>query len=190
MRRITRLPLALILVAVLSACRGSDYATPTAPSPPSSPPVPVPPSAPTSGPGSGTIAVGELSPAPGARLAVRSDCPAGSGTQMCIEQWRGTFDVIVDREMTNAVLNVRFYDGHTICGYGTTGFYVLPAGTHVSFTVTRIVLADEFGTFTQPCRLPATTNRIEAILWSDHGNWTNTLTQVFEGGYTFLSPDP
>lgn len=188
MRSTKQLPLALILVAILSACSGSDYATPTAPSAPSSSTAPVPPSPPTSGPGSGTIAVRELSPAPGAMLAVRSDCPAGSVTRMCIDQWRGTFDVIVDREMTNAVLNVRFYDGQTICGYGTTGFDIVPAGTSVPFTVNRIVLSDEFGTFKQPCRLPATTNRIEVVLWSDHGNWTNTLIQAFEGGYTFSEP--
>jgi hypothetical protein len=107
---------------------------------------------------------------------------------MCTEQWRGTFDVMVDREMANAVLNVRFYDGQTLCGYGTTGLDILPAGATVSLTADRIALSDAFGTLQRPCRLPVTTNRIEVVLWSDHGNWTNTLTQVFEGGYTFFEP--
>ncbi len=95
---------------------------------------------------------------------------------------------MVDREMTNAVLTVRFYDGQTICGYGANTLDIVPAGTRVSFTLNRIVLSGEFGTFKQPCRLPAATNRIEVELWSDLGTWTNTLIQEFEGGYTFSEP--
>lgn len=187
MRRIKRLPLALALMAVLGACGGPDNTTPTAPPPTPPPPVP-PPGPPTGGPGSGTITIRELSPGLGAKLAVQNPCPTGSATRMCIDQWRGTFDVVIDREMTNAILNVRFFDGETLCGYGTTGMDTLPADTLVSLTVNRIVLSDDSGTFAQPCPLPAGTNRIEVILWSDHGNWTNTLIQAFEGSYTFLPP--
>jgi hypothetical protein len=88
--------------------------------------------------------------------------------------------------MTNAVLNVRFYDGQTKCGYGVGGLDIVPAGTPVSIRVDRVFVKDEW--LTQPCRLPATTNRIEVELWSDHGNWTNTLIQEFESGYTFSGP--
>jgi hypothetical protein len=185
MKSTKRVPLALILVAVLSACSGSDKVTPTAPSAPSSPSAPVPPSPPTRGPGSGTIAIRELSPAAGATLLVRSDCPAGHVTRVCVENWQGTFDVTVDREMTYAVLTVSFYDGQTKCGYGAGVLDVVPAGKRVSFSVHPIVLKDQW---TQACRLPVTTNRIEAELWSDSGSWTNTLIQVFEGGYTFSEP--
>jgi hypothetical protein len=107
---------------------------------------------------------------------------------MCTDEWRGTFDVMVDREMTYAVLTVSFYDGQTMCGYGGKMLDIVPAGTTVSFTANWIFLSDEFGTFEQPCPLPATTNRIEAVLWSDSGTWTNTLIQEFEGGYTFSAP--
>jgi hypothetical protein len=186
MKSTKQVPLALILVAVLSACSGSDKATPTAPSAPSSPSAPVPPSPPTSGPGSGTIAIRELSPAPGATLVVRSDCLAGHVTGVCAENWRGAFDVLVDREMPNAVLTVRFYDGQTKCGYGAGTLDIVPAGTRVSFSVHGVVVKDEW--LAQQCRLPATTNRIEAELWSDSSTWTNTLIQVFEGGYTFSEP--
>jgi hypothetical protein len=119
-------------------------------------------------------------------LAVQSNCPTDGRT--CTDKWRGTFDVTVDREMTWPVLTVRFYDGQTLCGYGASSLDLVPAGTRVSFTAERIVLSDEFGTFKQPCRLPATTNRIEVELWSDSSTWTNTLIQVFEGGYTFSEP--
>jgi hypothetical protein len=176
----------LILMAVLSACGKSDGSAPFAPSLTAAPSAP--PAVPGAGPGTGTVAISELSPAPGTTLAVHNRCSAGSVTRVCTDQWRGTFDVTVDREMTSAVLTVSFYDGQTICGYGAATLDLVPANSRVSFTVKRIVLSDEFGTFKQPCRLPATTNRIHAVLWSDLSTWTNTLIQIFEGGYTFSEP--
>ena len=128
----------------------------------------------------------EVSPAAGTTLAVQSGCPAISVMRICTDSWRGTFDVMVDREMTNAVLTVRFYDGQTRCGYGAGTLDIVPAGERVSFSVARIFLSDEFGTFLPaPCRLPATTNRIEVELWSDFSSWTNTLRQEFATAYTF-----
>jgi hypothetical protein len=117
-------------------------------------------------------------------LAVQSNC--WPGQQVCTDKWHGIFDVTVDREMTYAVLTVRFYDGQTKCGYGAGVLDIVPAGRPVSFSVEWVVLADVW--LAQPCRLPATTNRIEAELWSDSSTWTNTLVQVFEGRYTFADP--
>ena len=185
MKNTTHAPLALILVAVLSACSESDTRMPIAPSAPVAPSAPSAP-APPRGPGTGTIAIRELTPAAGTTLAVL-DCPAGSVTRICTEQWRGIFDVMVDREMTNAVLTVSFYDGQRICGYGADTSNLVPAGERVSFTVSWIVLSDD-RTLRQPCQLPTTTNRIEAELWSDSSTWTNTLVQVFEQSYTFSAP--
>ena len=120
-------------------------------------------------------------------LTVQSDCPpAYPGYLLCTDKWHGTFDVTVDREMTNAVLTVRFYDGQRWCGYGAGVLDVVPAGRRVAFSVQRIVVRDDW--LPQPCRFPATTNRIEAELWSDSSTWTNTLIQGFEGGYTFSEP--
>lgn len=150
-------PLALILMAVLSACSEPDRSTPIAPS------APVAPSAPATGSGTGTIAIRELSPAPGTELAVQSNCPAGTATRTCTDQWRGTFDVMVDREMTNAVLTVSFYDGQTICGYGADTLDIVPAAERVAFRVDRIFLSDD-RRLAQPCQLPATTNRIAVEL--------------------------
>jgi hypothetical protein len=175
-------PLALFLMAVLSACGKSDRSTPIAPSAPVAPSAPAPPR----GPGNGTIAIRELSPAPGTTLAVLN-CPTGSVTRMCTEQWRGIFDIMVDREMTNAVLTVSFYDGQRICGYGADTSDLVPAGERVSFTLSWILLSDD-RTLRQPCQLPIRTNRIEAELWSDSSAWTNTLVQVFEQSYTFSAP--
>ena len=87
----------------------------------------------------------------------------------------------------SAVLTVRFYDGQTLCGYGANTFDVVPPGERVSFSVSRILLSDD-RRLTQPCPLPATTNRIEVELWSDLSTWTNTLVQVFGQSYTFSAP--
>jgi hypothetical protein len=89
--------------------------------------------------------------------------------------------------MTWAVLTVRFYDGQAKCGYGASTLDLVPADTRVSFSVDRIFLSDE-RSLLQPCQLPFSTNRIEVELWSDSSTWTNTLIQVFEGGYTFSEP--
>ena len=182
MKRTRHAPFALILMAVLSACSESDTSTPVAPSAPVAAPSALP-----TGPGTGTIAIRELSPAPGAKLAVQSRCPVGTATRMCTDQWRGTFDVMVDREMTNAVLTVSFYDGQTICGYGANTSDIVPAGQRVSFTVSWIFLSDD-RMLRQPCQFPVTTNRIEVELWSDWSSWSNTLVQVFEQPYTFSAP--
>jgi hypothetical protein len=177
--------LTLILIAVLGACSESDTSTPIAPSTPVAPPAPPAP-APPGGPGTGTIAIRELSPASGTTLAVLN-CPAGSVTRLCTEQWRGIFDVTVDRDMTNAVLTVGFYNGPRICGYGADTSDLVPASQRVSFTLRWILLSDD-RTLRQPCQLPTTTTRIEAELWSDWSTWTNTLVQVFEQSYTFSAP--
>lgn len=184
MERAKHVTLLLLLLALFSACGGSDTTTPIAPSLPPVAPAPAPPP-PPAGPGQGTIVIGELSPAAGATLAVQSDCPAGRVTRICTDRWRGTFDVTVDREMPYAVLTVRFYDGQTKCGYGASTLDIVPVGKRVSFSVERIYLSDEFGTFAAPCRLPATTNRIQVELWSESSSWTNTLIQEFATVYTF-----
>jgi hypothetical protein len=140
----------------------------------------------TLAPGHGTIAIRGLSPRSGATLAVHDDCPAGSVTRRCVDDWHGTLDVVVDREMSHAVLVVRFHDGATLCGYGANTRDVVPADTRVSFDISLIWLSDEFGTFAQPCQLPSTTTRMVAELWSDSSSWSNTLIQELPATtYTF-----
>jgi hypothetical protein len=173
------------ILLALAACSGRTI-VPVAPSALPAVSAPAAPAAPAGGPGSGTIAIREVSPGAGAVLPVKRDCVTGRTTRVCADAWRGTFDVLVDREMTNAVLTVSFYDGQTKCGYAANTMEVVPAGTRVSFTIDRIYLSDEFGTFASPCRLPAMTSRIAVELWSDWSSWTNTLVQDFSGiRYTF-----
>jgi hypothetical protein len=183
MQKVSHVTSALFLLAVLTACSGTGGTTPTAPSTPpaTSPPSPSTPVA--SGPGSGTITIRELSPSPGATLTVRA-CPSGAVTRPCADQWRSTIDVQVNREMTNAVLVVRFYDGATLCGISANTLDVLPADRPVTFDLASISL---WVTNSQPCQLPTRTTRMEVELWSDWSSWTNTLMMGLPGTYTFVS---
>ena len=63
----------------------------------------------------------------------------------------------------------------------------ITAGETAAFHPTWISLTDEFGTFRQPCGLPATTTRIVAVLWSD-SDWTTQISQEFTMTYRFARP--
>jgi hypothetical protein len=124
------------------------------------------------------------SPGSGASLLV-GECRFGTVTRACADGWRGTFNVSLDRDMVWAVLSVAFYEGPILCGYAADVQQLVPAGQTVTFRPSWISLSDEFGTFPSPCRLPATTTRMVAVLWSD-ADWTTQLTQEFSGSYTFI----
>jgi hypothetical protein len=175
------LSVAVILALVGAGCDRNN--TPTAPSastvtsrPSSTSPAP-------SGPGQGTITIRELSPTPGATLTVRS-CDSGGVTRSCADQWQSTIDVQVNREMTNAVLVVRFYDGATLCGLSANTRDVLPADSLVTFDLSAILLSDDYS-LARPCQLPMRTTRMEVELWSDSSSWSNTLMIRVPGAYTF-----
>ena len=178
----------VFVLATSSACTGFDEPIPTAPSYATQPrpagSISLPPEA---GIGTGTVVIRELDPGVGATLAVQSDCLNGRITVLCTDGWRGTFDVFVDRDMTNAVLTARFYDGNRFCAYAASTLDLVPAGSRVSLTMSRIHLSDHSGNVLD-CRLPATTNRIEVELWSDYSAWSNTLIHRFANTYTFYEP--
>jgi hypothetical protein len=118
--------LAVILVGFLTACSGANILPPTAPSTPLSPVTPAPAPNPAGAAlGNGTIAIRELIPGSGATL-ILGDCPFGPANRRCAGPWSGTFDVLVDRDMTYAVLTVWFYNGQTICGYGANTADIVP----------------------------------------------------------------
>jgi hypothetical protein len=62
----------------------------------------------------------------------------------------------------------------------------ISAGQTVTFRPTWISLTDEYGTFSAPCQLPATTTRMVAVLWSDADRTTGC--QEFATTYTFVTP--
>ena len=180
----------LVFLVTANACSGMSNGTPTGPS---APPVSFQPASlsneVTPASGRGTIAVREFSPGPGGMLAVHDNCPSGSVTRRCTNDWHGTLDVVVDREMTYPVLVVSFYEGSKLCGYAASTRDVVPADIPVSFDLSRIVLSDELGTFAQPCQLPSTTTRLVARLWSDSSSGSNTLMQELPATtYKFVEP--
>ena len=183
------LPVAAVLAVVSAGC-GSN-STPTAPSAPPatsqpSPSTPSPSTPESRGPGHGTITIREFSPSPGATLTV-SDCAGGAATRPCAEQWRSTVDVLVDRDMTYAVLVMTFYDGDRLCGLTADVRDVVRAGGRETFNLSSIYLSSGSPTLANnPCQLPMRTTRMEVELWSDSSSWTNTLTMGLPGAYTFV----
>ena len=174
-----RLTVGLSLSAILSACGSS---TPTAPSRPTVvTPAPAPSPAPPSA-ARGEITIREISPGSGATLTVRA-CDSGNITRICTDQWRGTFEVVMDGGMSNAVLTVSFYNGPTRCGYAADTRDVVTAGSRVLFSPSMIYLSDDYGMPVPPCPFPANTTRMVAELWSDSDN--TTLRQEFANVYTF-----
>lgn len=178
------------LSVLVNACGDAGGATPTAPTePPSSQaaaPKPPPQNEATRTAAAGTISMIGSSPGSSASLLV-GECRFGNVTRTCADGWRGTFNVSLDREMVWAVLTVGFYDGAVLCGYAADVQQRIPAGQTVTFRPSWISLSDEFGTFSSHCRLPATTTRMVAVLWSD-ADWTTQLTHEFSGSYTFIRP--
>ena len=184
MHKVSHVTTALFLLAVLPACSGGGI-TPFAPSAAPSTPQTSPSTPVQGGAGSGTITIREFSPSPGAIMTV-SDCAGTPATRRCVEQWQSTVDVLVDRDMTNAVLVMTFYDGDRLCGLSANTADIVRAGVRETFTLSSINLSSGSPVLTNaPCQLPARTTRIEVALWSDWSSWTNTLTIGLPGIYTF-----
>ena len=178
------------LSALVTACGDTGSGTPTAPSQElatqSAAPKPPPQNSAARSAATGSISMIGSSPGTGASLLV-GECRFGNVTRACADGWRGTFNVSLDRDMVWAVLSVGFYEGTVLCGYAADVVERVSAGQTVTFRPSWISLSDEFGTFSSPCRLPATTTRMVAVLWSD-ADWSTQLTQEFPGSYTFVRP--
>ena len=170
-----RLVTALIAFATLTACDGGRGLVPTRPGPP----VAVPQET-----IAGEITITSISPRPGATVPVRP-CAPGS-TQVCADSPLVTLDVVVDQDLSDALLTVSF-DG---CGLATTPLASLIAGSRMSLTTSVIHLSDD-GPFhdgvgaTLRCELPAVTGRIFVSLWRSGQPARPLLTREFENAYTF-----
>jgi hypothetical protein len=185
MKRVLLVAAGLAWCVLVNACGGAGSATPTAPTDSSSTQSAAPKPPPQDQAAAGTISMTGSSPGFGASLLI-GECLFGSVTRTCVDGWRGTFDVTLDRDMAWAVLSVGFFDGAISCGYTADVHELVPAGQTVTFRPSRISLSDEFG-FSTPCQFPATTTRMVAVLWSDT-DWRTELRQELSGGYTFTRP--
>lgn len=136
------------------------------------------------------ITVTALAPLPGASLSV-GEClsPSPPGRPpLCSDDWQGTFEVAVNRDVQHVVLTIGFYDGATLCAHAAATIDRIAARTRVSLNPRRIVVAwERGGTVEQPCQLPVTTTRLVAILWSDAADGFE-LQREFPSSYTFVKP--
>lgn len=179
----------LAAIVTIGACGGGSGSptSPTALAPPSLTP------APTSSP-SGRITAVSIEPDSGTTMTVR-DCDLAGGakrTGVCAEQFRGLFEVVVDRYVRDPVLTVGFYDGSELCGYAAWSVDAIVPGETLSFSLSVIYLSwekwDATGSrgIVQPCALPLTTTRMVAEVWSDGDGFS--LKQEFANSYTFQRP--
>lgn len=181
---INRLRFATVFAALVTttAC-GTDRSgslTPTGP----------PPIAPTP-PVTGTITLSSIVPANGTTLTI-FDCdptlPAGAigplhEIGLCTDQLRMTFDLEVDRDITDAYLKVQLLDGSKLCAITSGGRAPLSAGTRTQRTTSPVVLSDH-PELQSPCALPVTTTRIRVELQDGIVN-RQLLAQEFDYTYRF-----
>ena len=192
-RMAVRLATAIVVLAVVNACGDAGGVSPTEPSEPrtskrpaSNPPPRLLPGSTPQSTVTGAIEMVSSRPASGAPLAVRT-CQFGAVTRTCTDEWAGAFNVSLSRELQYPVLTVAFYSGDVLCGYAADVRDRIAAGQPVTFRPTWISLSDEYGSFSQPCPLPATTTKMVAVLWSD-ADWSTQVTQEFTTTYTFVHP--
>ena len=141
MRLFTHAVAALTLIAI-SACGGSP-SSPTAPIVPFA--GPLPPSGPTPAVRNGEITLVAANPAPGGRVTLGS-CPEGfnrpnhapTAQLFCSDDLRMTFDVVVDRDIPNAMLSLTFSDGYQDCAFATSPRLALTAGGRVSAAASSV----------------------------------------------------
>ena len=186
---------AAVAVAGLVGCGQPAAVVPTAPSPTTaSAPTPVPrPPAQTV---RGEIRVAALTHPTGSALYVDDCGPAWTGiagSHLCTTEWRGAFDVVIDRTLSDVYITVAFENDGRRCGQVELG------GQHFAAGVERLVSTSSplYLTYepegydnlavTEYCRLdPRTTNQVIVRLW--HNNpAVPILVGGFEHHYRFLA---
>jgi hypothetical protein len=158
----------LLVAATALGCGGSGITGPTASS------APPPQSA------NGRITEVSIEPQVGATMNAR-DCELADGstrTAVCVDQFRGLFEVVADRPVRYPVLTVGFYEGFEFCGYAAAAADALVPGQTLSFSVSGLHLS---------CALPLTTTRMLVEVWSD-ADFGFSLKREFPNSYTFRRP--
>ena len=162
----------LVAAAALSCGRRGSQTGLTGPTPSSAP---SPPSA------NGRITEVSIEPQVGATMNVR-DCGLADGsthTAVCVDQFRGLFEVVADRPVRFPVLTVGFYEGVDFCGYAAATADALVPGQTLSFSASGLHLSS--------CALPLTTTRMLVEVWSDT-DFGFSLKREFPNSYTFRRP--
>ena len=180
-----------VLAAVVAGCGGTDAASPTAPSP--MPAVAAPPAVPPREPNpvvNGDIRVASLTHPSGSTLSVR-DCGAfftGGGSHICNDEWRGAFDVIVDRDLSNMVMTVHFMGDSGRCGeIYVSGQSFLANRERLVSTESGLFLTyiSESAEIVPYCVPPQTTRRLLVQLWDPRHPAVPLLRREFSYTATF-----
>jgi hypothetical protein len=182
MKRVIGLLPAICSLAVVMACTDS----PTAPSP--SPTAPSPDSGPPPGP-TASIAM-RLTPASGANVEVFECSPFRVCTGM--DQLTAVFDVVVDRDIPDAVVVAWFMDGPRNCAFASVRQSFV-AGTPVEVVMRNFALSDAETEGQLFCPLPVTTTAVRVeILRRNAGvgpAYLHHYSQLLPHAYTFAWPE-
>jgi len=143
-----------------------------------------------------------VTPPSGAVLTVRDCGPSRSGipgSHLCSDDWRGTFDLVLGRHLSEVVMTVTF-EGTA----GRCGIIYVPGLTFAADREQRVSTASAlFAThetegpgdsaIVQDCRFPATTTRLVVQLWDPGGGVGSAamplLRREFEYIYTFTADE-
>lgn len=183
---------AAVIAVLVAGCGGTGASAPTSPS--ATVIREAPPAA------RGTIGVAAISHTSGSTLIVDDCGPSWSGIpghHVCTDDWAGTFNVVVDRAVTNAAITVTFEGDSGRCGMITVGGLSFAASqTRRVITSSAVYMTHEPEGYanlavTQDCSLPATTDRLVVQLWDRDGGpgsgRTPVLRAEFDYRYSFVS---
>jgi hypothetical protein len=186
-------PAALFLLIGLVACRDASPITPTSPTAgpgaTAAPPAPVPPPS-----ARGEIRVAAVTHASGSTLTVH-DCGQSwsgiAGNHVCTEEWRGAFDIVIDRDVPNADLTVSFGSGSRRCGEVFVGNRSFAANrrrlvsTEDALFLTYEPEGDDNLSVIQRCELPFTTQNLVVNLWDRDGGSGSAAVPLLRSEFAY-----
>lgn len=188
-----------LLTVVLLGCGGSESGLPI---PPTSPSVSVPAPTPTppAPPVQGGISLTTVTHPSGSTLAMDDCGPSWTGIpghHVCTEEWRGTFEVTVNRDVADAVITVTFEGPQGRCGivYLTGLAFFGGREQFVSTSAPLFMTYEPEGydnmSVVRYCDVPTTTERLVVQLWDRGGGVGSAanplLRKEFDYAYTFVS---
>jgi hypothetical protein len=179
---------AVLTLFVLAGCDGPSSLIAVAPSPIA--PAPTSPQ-----PLGGEIRLVTVTHPAGRTLLLEECGPSWTGirgTHLCNDEWRGTFEVLLDDDLTNAIVTVSFFDGDERCGLIYVPDHTFAAGRErLVSTSTAIYFTYEPEGYDSPalvqrCEVPRTTTRLVVEVWGAAYRAAPLLRRDFVYGYTFV----
>ena len=184
---------AVVGMAFLGGCSGTTR--PVSPTSPTASPTATSPASQTIG---GFIAVAGVTHPSGSTLTVHR-CEQAftgiAGDHICKDDWFVAFDVVLDRDVSDAVLTVFLEDGRERCGETLITGQNFGAGrSRLVSTTSSLYLTYEPEGYddlrvTQRCTLPRTTNRMVVQIWNPHSPAVPLIRREFDFVYRLVRED-